>query len=295
MKLLDILEYKVRCTWKNYLWQKKLKKLEQHIINYYSSHPSNDIEIKDGVNYIRSHSICTFPNSFVEKYNKDKFVVHKDSSNGLLYVIHDGKKLFFKRSYNTTTVKNLYCGLITEQDVESPHCYTDAQFKVEANDILFDIGSAEGNIALANIEKVKQVVLFERDREWIEALEATFAPWKEKVTIVGKYVSDQNDENNISIDTFLKNYPYQPSFVKIDVEGAEDSVLRGMKHLIDTAPLKIALCTYHQAKDYERFTTKFHQQGFKLTPSKGIMLYLNDINNMQPPYFRKGLIRIITS
>lgn len=47
--------------------------------------------------------------------------------------------------------------------------------------MIADIGSAEGNFSLSNIENVKKVYLFESDKEWIEALEATFRPWRDKV------------------------------------------------------------------------------------------------------------------
>ena len=35
-------------------------------------------------------------------------------------------------------------------------------------------------------------------------MEATFAPYKEKITIVRKYVSDVDDEDNITLDTFFR-------------------------------------------------------------------------------------------
>lgn len=292
MNPFNTLLYKVRCTWKSYRREQALGKLKQEIVNYYSNFPpQNNKEIEDAFEYIRQHPLCTFPGSFSKKYDPNQVVVCKEPTNGLLYVVHEGKKLFFRRSYNATTVRYCYCGLLTEQDADSPHCYTDRQFKIEDNDTLFDIGSAEGIIALSTIEKVGHAVLFEKDREWKEALEATFAPWKEKVTIVPKYVSDYDSEDTISIDSYLTSYPHHPDFLKIDVEGAEEAVLDGMKELLKIAPLKIALCTYHKAEDYEFFTNRLSQQGFRLAPTQGVMLFLNDIQNMKPPYFRKGLIK----
>ncbi|MEG1545829.1 MAG: hypothetical protein RR371_01085 [Bacteroides sp.] len=186
MALLKIIGYKIRCTWKNYLRKKTLKRIKQEIITYYSKYPSNNNEITAAVDYLRQHPLNTFLAPFTQKYNYSQVVVHKDSSNGLLYVIHENKKLFFKRSYNKLTVQYCYSGLITEQDENSPHCYIDNKFKVEDNEVLFDIGSAEGIFPLSMIEKTSRVVLFERDKEWAEALEATFEPWKEKVTIITK-------------------------------------------------------------------------------------------------------------
>lgn len=295
MSLINTLKYKIRCTWKGYFREQAIKKCQAKIISYYSSHPSSDSETGKAVQYISTHPICTFPDQFMEKYKSIPITVYRDSGNGLLYVLHEGKKLYFKRSYNERTVKSLYRGLLTEQDVQSPHCYTSNRFTITTGDVFFDIGSAEAIIPLTHIEKTSHVVLFEKDKEWHEALEATFAPWKKKVTIVARYVSDRDDEDFISIDSFLKTYPHLPNFIKIDVEGAEATVLNGMKQLTEhTHSLKIALCTYHQAEDYQRFTRLFGQRGDRIEASPGVMLFLNDLENLQPPYFRKGLIRITT-
>lgn len=91
-----------------------------------------------------------------------------------------------------------------------------SRFTVEEGEVLFDIGCAEGNIALAHVEKAGRVVLFECDEEWIEALNATFAPWKEKVTIIPKLVSSHTHEATVSIGDFLKTFPQKPHFVKMD-------------------------------------------------------------------------------
>ncbi len=291
MTLLNKLRYKVKCTCNNYFWKQTLKKKKREIFAYYSIYPSEDKEISKALSYMKQQMLCTFPSSFIEKYNSRNIAVHKDSENGLLYVIHEKKKLYFKRSYNQTTVKYCYCGLITEQDPDSPHCYTDSKFKVENKEVLFDIGSAEGIFVLSNIEKISHAVLFEKDQEWVEALEATFAPWIEKITILPKYVSDHNDKEYISIDNFCTSYPYRPDFIKIDVEGAEQAVLNGMEKYLETIPSKIALCTYHKAEDYSLFCKWLSGKDFKITSSKGVMIFLNDIRSLNPPYFRKGLIR----
>lgn len=292
MKFIETLTYKINCTWKEYIWQSNLKELKKSILSYFDAHPSDDKEISTAVSYLRRHAISTFPAKFAEKYKEEDIVVEKDAKNGLLYVLQDGKKLYFKRSYNVTTVRKLYNGLRMEQDEQSPHRYMDSSFCVADGDVFFDIGSAEGNMLLANIEKVSHAVLFERDKGWIEALQATFAPWREKVTIVDRYVSDRDDEINVSIDSFLKTYNMRPNFIKMDVEGAEQTVLQGMQQLLSSGNLKVALCTYHQYGDYDTFYQTFTEKGATVTPSKGVMLFLNDTKGMKPPYFRKGLLRI---
>ena len=85
-------------------------------------------------------------------------------------------------------------------------CYLSDNFTVQQDDVLLDVGSAEGIFALTHIEKLKHVVLFERNAQWVEALEATFAPWKEKVTIIRKYVSDCDDRFERAGKTVLTQF-----------------------------------------------------------------------------------------
>ena len=102
------------------------------------------------------------------------------------YVIQDGKKLYFKKRWSKQRIRRAYSDLSREQDPDSPHRYLSDSFYPEINDEIADIGAAEGNFSLSVIEKVRKIYLIENDPEWTEALNATFAPWKEKVDIIRK-------------------------------------------------------------------------------------------------------------
>lgn len=285
------LSYKIESRWRAYLHTKKQKLFRKKVLDYHAQNPSDDIEIKQAVSYLSTHPLTNFYGKFQEKYNADDISVFTDSANGLPYIVENQKKLYFKRSQNKRTVQLMFNGLRMEQDEFSPHCYTDDDFTINTGDILADIGSAEGYLSLLNIEKLKHVYLFEQDSEWIEALEATFTPWKEKVTIVPKFVSDKNSEKEISLDTFFANIPEKPNFYKIDVEGSEKSVLNGMKELLGKQGNKIALCTYHHHNDFKTFSRFFDEKGYKHRPTPGLMIYQNDMENAQPPFFRKCMIK----
>ncbi len=293
MKLRNVyqtLRYKVDCELKNKKRKSALSKLKNEILAYYKQVPANK-EIEESVNYLKLYPLKTFCAPFTLAYKWEDVEVLVDSTNGLLYVMHQDKRLYFIRSYNARTVKYCYSGLLTEQDKQSPHCYLGKGFTVTEKDVLLDVGSAEGIFSLTHIEKLKQVILFERDPQWVEALEATFAPWSEKVTIVRKYVSDCDDEENVTIDSFLSDKPYHPTFIKVDVEGAEQQVLNGMQETLKLSNLKLALCTYHQPNDFKNFTGYLTEKGFNWTASNGVMIFLNELENVHAPYFRKGLIR----
>ena len=288
---IKTVHYKVNCELKNIERKNALSRKRDDILSYFRKHVPENKEIEEAVNYLKNSSLHTFCAPFREAYKWENINVLIDASNGLRYVMHQGKKLYFVRSFNDRTVKYCYNGLRTEQDPDSPHCYLSDSFTVKQDDVLLDVGSAEGIFALTHIDKLKHVVLFERDPQWVEALEATFAPWKEKVTIIRKYVSDCDDAENITIDSFLADKPYIPTFIKIDVEGAEKRVLNGMQKTIKLAELKMALCTYHQQKDFGEFSHYLSDIGFKWNASKCVMLFLNDLESVRAPYFRKGLIR----
>lgn len=290
-KIIAKFHYKARSRWRSYFHQRKQRRTRGMILHHYQQHPPHDREIREAVNYLSGHPLTTFYGTFQEKYDAGEVDVFIDASNGLPYVLTEGKKLFFKRSINSLTVKLLYNALRVEQDSESPHCYTDLSFQINKDEILADVGCAEGYFSLLNIEKVQRTYLFEQDREWVEALEATFAPWKEKVVIIPSFVSDRNDGEHVSLDHYFLSVTEKPDFYKIDVEGAESSVLKGMNDLLASKPVKIALCTYHHQEDYNIFSRYFEEMGFSHRPTPGVMIYQNDLDDMTPPYFRKCMIK----
>jgi hypothetical protein len=208
------------------------------------------------------------------------------------YVLQDGKRLYFKKRWKEKRIKRAYSELLREQDINSPHRYITESFTIGNEDVLADIGAAEGNFSLSVIERIKKVYLFEYDKEWIEALQATFAPWPEKTVIINKYASDVNDTSHVRLDTFYDDTK-DLNFLKIDVDGAESSVLRSCEEIFKSGkPLKIALCTYHKNNDEKDFTVILKNHGFSVSPSKGYMIHFYD-KQMKAPYLRRGLLRAV--
>ena len=208
------------------------------------------------------------------------------------YVLQEGKRLYFKKRWGEKKIRRSYCDLMREQDINSPHRYLTDSFTIGENDVLADIGAAEGNFSLAVIEKIRKVYIFEYDQEWIEALRATFAPWSDKVVIINKFVSDQNDSFHIRFDTFYNNRK-DITFLKVDVDGAESVVLNSCDKIFKALkPFKIALCTYHKNNDEKDFTLLLKDYGFSITPSRGYMINYYD-KKLKAPYLRRGLIKAV--
>ena len=268
------------------------KSLREKILEYFASLPENEVndEQREVLRYLDNNPVKIFPYPFHDNYSPEKIEVMFDPQTGMRYVLQEGKRLYFKKRWGEKRIKRAYSDLLREQDINSPHKYLTESFTIGNDDVIADIGAAEGNFSLSVIEKIRKVYLFEYDNEWIEALKATFAPWAEKVEIINKYISDSDDGSHIRFDTFYKNKK-DITFLKIDVDGAEAIVLNSCSEVFKTPePFKIALCTYHKNNDEKDFTLLLRNHGFSITPSKGYMIHYYD-KKMKAPWLRRGLIR----
>ena len=192
---------------KNYKESKKLSKLKNEIIEYYKE--TDDIEIKEILNYLKEdkNEMTVFNYSDMqESINNIEINVKYDESKELFYIFHQGKKMYFSRKFKLgERVKEYYKSLLLEQHIDSPHRYITENFKLDGVKCLVDAGGAEGIFSLENLDRAEKIYIFECDEEWIEALEATFKEYKEKIKIIKKFVSDKNNENEITLDEFQKN------------------------------------------------------------------------------------------
>ncbi|SMG50504.1 methyltransferase, FkbM family [Marivirga sericea] len=269
-------------------------KLKSTVLNYYNSNEEEfiDQEKSNALEYLKETGFSVFPYPFQEKYKRSDIEVYADPSNQLKYIVTEGKRLYFKRKSSKRGVRRNYNFLKIEQDQNSPHRYLTSEFDIKENVILVDVGAAEGNLALEAIEKVKKVYLFETDERWIEALEATFAPWKEKVVIVNKFVSDVNDAKNVSLDEYFKDKE-SFNFLKVDAEGAEGDILKGAEKIIaENKNLKIALCCYHKPYDEDKFKAYLEDRNFEVSFTDGYMIF-PEPKTFNPPYLRRGVLRAV--
>lgn len=189
-----------------------------------------------------------FPYLWKKEYDRLQIDVAIDVENGLPYVYHKGKKLYFRRDM-FRSASGSYKELLMEQDIRCAHRYVESYQELKGKTLL-DIGCAEAIFTLDTIEEIDHAYLFECNDGWIEALQATFAPWKEKVTIVRKYVSDMNDKSNVTLDDYFKDKPSDNLFLKMDIEGYERKALRGASCLLNKAKnISGSVCVYHLSDD----------------------------------------------
>jgi hypothetical protein len=205
-------------------------------------------------------------------------------------VLHDGKKMFFPPDWSDFKIQASYSALLREQNIKSPHRYETDEFCVREGDIIVDCGAAEGIWALSSVEKAKKIYLFECEEVWINALKKTFEPWKDKVEIVDKFVSDKNAPGCVTLDDVLGDEG--ANFIKADIEGAEVSMLLGAeKTLKARRNMRLSLCTYHQQNDAHDLNAILTKHGFSTSFSHGYMLFIYDEKPLEAPYLRRGIIR----
>lgn len=267
--------------------------LRKQILAYYHAHEElrADVEWTEVADWLGQNKLEIFPYAYASNYREEDIEVFLDNTCGMHYVLLDGKRLYFRRTWNAEKVRRNYNRLRIEQDPGSPHFYTSPFCDIHAGDSVADIGSAEGNFSLSIVDKVKQLYLFERDPGWLEALQKTFEPWKDKVEIIPKYMSDRSDEQHCRGDEFFAGK--QLDFLKIDVDGGERPLLRGFEKTFGgQQPLRLAFCTYHLQGDEAEFTSYFRERGFATEASRRYMIFYHD-KFIKAPYLRRGLIRAV--
>ena len=272
-------------------WELRSAPLKRKIIQYLEKLPKDEIttEQTEVLNHLKTHCLSAFPYLFVGYHNQEDVQPFFDNERKMYYVLHEGKRLYFRKGFNVSTVQRYYNGLQIEQDVDSPHRYETETFRVEQGDTVIDVGAAEGNFALSAVEKANKLYIFEVDEGWIEALEATFSPWKEKVVIVDKYVSDKTNDTCVSLDDYFGNT--RIDLIKADIEGAEIQLIEGAKNILAREKPKLALCTYHRKNDADNLHLTLTKANYSVEFSKGYMIFLWGEEPLSPPYLCRGLIR----
>ncbi len=274
--------------------KKRLQRLKEKIIKFYSEVPESELtdEHKEVCDYLKTNEINVFPYSFIEKYQSSGIEIFKDKTLGLNYMLWNGKKIYCKEEWSVKKAQRNFNNFLIEQDVQSPHRYLSNDFDVRDNNIVVDVGAAEGIFGISVIEKISKLYVFEPDEKWIKPLEATFNPWKEKVHIIQKAVSDINDMDFVTLDQYFKGNE-TIDFLKVDVEGMEERVLRGAQNVIlNQEHSRLAICTYHKQEDASSISSLLAEYGYRISYSNGFMIYYYGKDNIvKEPYLRRGVLR----
>lgn len=151
-------------------------------------------------------------------------------------------------------------------DKEDWHYYQKKHTCIEHNEILLDVGAAEGLFALSVADKCSQIIMVEPNDHFADALKTTFKPFESKTIIhnvavgstegtisfnqsslSGKVDSDANDSSLkriTTIDKIINDIPV--TYLKADIEGHELEMLKGAVNTIKKNKPKIVITCYHR-------------------------------------------------
>lgn len=268
------------------IWRKQAKR-RQEIVTFLQNSDINDNDKKELLKFFSSSCFEMVPYLFRKKYDFEKVDVTYDAEAKMHYVLWHEKKMYWKRNISVKEIQKAVNNLFIEQDENSPHKYFAGQKYSLKNSAVADFGAAEGCFGLDVVEEAERVYLFEADPEWIEALERTFAPWKNKIEIVSKFIGGEDKDETITVDRFFKDKNLD--YVKADIEGAEVAMLQGGKYTFKSKVKAAEICAYHNVGDEEKIQNLLEQYGFSCLKSKGY-LFFDAGNEPIPNCFRKGII-----
>jgi len=265
------------------------------LLRYYDDNPN--IEYENEISYLKKLGfISGFPYKQV-KWLKD-IEGGFDIKRKMPFVLHNNKRLYFPKSWNVEQAKGAYANLIQNENIlgggyteKAPHQYQTNDFRVKEGDTVLEIGAAEALFSLDIIDLAKKIYIFEPKKVWRKPLQATFEPYKDKVEIIAKFVSNIDSDDEVKLETCLKFEDSESFFVKMDVEGYEKIVIEdNISFFSKNTDIRVSCCTYHKQTDAEDFKKIFSGIGYSIEYSDGYMLFLSG-DNLRPPYFRKGMIR----
>jgi len=171
----------------------------------------------------------------------------------------------------------------------------------KAKSIEKDVGTARGLLALDVIDKVSKVYLLERSERWWKPLQATFAPYQDKVELIKadllgkkklKKLKKKQKKQSIGLVDLLEKCGQQRVFVMMDLEGEELEVLRDAQEYLRTArnPITLAVSAYHRTTDYDNLKRFFESIGYHTETQPGYMYTdMNDGHGIHS--LRRGVIR----
>lgn len=120
---------------------------------------------------------------------------------------------------------------IASGDTYEPLLLQELESLLSDDDIFYDVGSCWGIFSLFGVQHgipPSNIHSFEADTGRYEILSQNLP---QKMHINQVFVGDSDDDDRIRLDTYTKNYS-PPTVMKIDIEGAELSLIRGAEDLL---------------------------------------------------------------
>lgn len=226
---------------------------------------------------------------YCQKPEEEYEVVWDDDLN-MPYVMFEGKKMYYPRSYifNVINGKQYIKGLEYEQQEGSPHTYITDDIYIKEGDVVIDAGVCEGNFAIKYIDRVSKLYLIEGDPEWFYPLMLTFRDYSDKVEFCFKYLGNVDDDKTVTIDSLVGDG--RVDFIKMDIEGAEIDALSGAENAFRNNNIRCSICSYHKHNDEMNIRNILESYGYATSTSHGHMIFHLDNERFIWSELRHGIV-----
>ncbi len=269
--------------------------VREELLQYYDANEHLvDKDMRIILDRLRSKEMDMWNTDWADTIDETNVDIYYDEKCDMYYIWHSGYKMYFPQKYNTKEKVRDYWKIEMKSEHEkSPHKYFTDQYFVKDNSVIVDAGGAEGRFTLEVIDRVSKAYIVECEDYWIEALKQTFAPWKDKIIFINRFLSDKNDDDNITIDEMLQGQSVD--VIKMDIEGAEKKALCGAKEtFINSECIQAFVCCYHNDEDCDEITRILAGYGCETEVSEGYVFFETDLYNSlntETPRLRRALVR----
>lgn len=216
----------------------------------------NNVSFSELIHFLLKPKVVTIAKRYIKKIVKNEdFEITFSNFN---------KKLFWPSKFSINRLDQVVAETFDEKDW---HFYQKQHTEVENGEIILDIGTAEGLFPISVIDKCTHIYMIEPSRTFCACLAKTFADFANKTTIFNTAIGNEDgiisfDENSLDgtvteesrgndnklsifkIDTLFSKKEII-TYLKADIEGFEQEMLKGAKETIKRNKPKIAITTYH--------------------------------------------------
>lgn len=256
----------------------------------YKYRNSTDEEIIEVLNYLKHNDLSMY-NNFIKDQSRRE-IVKWDKKLNLPYIDFFNckgvsQKMYYPREFKFEIQENnqVVDALSYEQEEGSPHLYCKGMHSIKKGDVIVDAGVCEGNFSLKYADIASKLYLFEPDDVWEEANYYTFKGYKDKIVFYRKFLSDIDDESNVSLDNVL--FKKKVDFIKMDIEGAEEKALIGGMNTLKNNNIRASICTYHRKDDSDIVKKLLTEIGYNVAFSRGVVSFIWDKEIWKTLDFRK--------
>jgi FkbM family methyltransferase len=262
------------------------------ILFYWFVSNKNNVSLRELIRFLFIANLSSRAQSFIKNIEKRDFYEVTFQS-----IPH---KLYWPLQY---PVEGIYMVTTETFDKKDWHFYQNTHTAIEQNEILLDIGTAEGLFPLTVINDCKKIIMIEPNRYFFASLQKTFAPYQDKVHIVHSAVGNQDGEiffegDSLSSHVAEKNEQSYPvtihkidylvndepkiTYLKADIEGFEEEMLKGAEQTIKRHKPKIAITTYHTGNNPANIIAiiqsyvpeyKYYAKGIHQDEGKPVMIH----------------------